>query len=126
MPLIKIWTTLPAHRVPKNFQSKCAELLVQILGKHYETMIVDLKTDQNIFAGSDPDRRMHHAYVEVRCVARVSAEYNRKVVLAMTKWIEEELGVMEKNFRLEFVNVHPDHVAINNKLYTDSGMTFRD
>jgi hypothetical protein len=52
MPFLQIYVTLPATKVPENFQLKTAQILTQVLkNKPMDRIVVQLFTDQKIFAG---------------------------------------------------------------------------
>lgn len=57
MPLLQFYTSLPANKVPENFQFKTAQILSQVLtNKPIQRLVVHLLTDQKIFTGND----LHH------------------------------------------------------------------
>ncbi len=52
MPLLQFYTTLPANKIPKNFDLKTGQLLSQLLlNKSLEKFVIHLFTDQKLFSG---------------------------------------------------------------------------
>jgi hypothetical protein len=53
MPFLQFYTTLPANKIPKDFQFKTGKLLSQLLlNKPLEKIVIHLFTDQKIFCGN--------------------------------------------------------------------------
>ncbi|CAG2167911.1 unnamed protein product [Oppiella nova] len=123
MPFMQFYTTLPAHRVPQDFQRKTVEVLSRVLAnKPLERITVHLLTDQNIYTGSDPDRKVGNAYAVLRSIGCVSADENRRTIDAMARHVHQELGIDQTQFRLFFIDLDPNLAAFNGKIATDHGL----
>ncbi|XP_054167663.1 macrophage migration inhibitory factor homolog [Oppia nitens] len=120
MPWLEFYTTLPASKIPIDFQPKLAKVLYQVLpNKQLQRICVHLVTDQNIYTGTDPDNNQPKAYGVLRTIGGVTLEDNRRTMPVLADHVQQELGISPQEFRMFFTDLPKDMYGVNGKIFHD-------
>ncbi|CAG2110875.1 unnamed protein product [Medioppia subpectinata] len=120
MPILQLYTTLPAHRVPQDFPHKTTVVLSEVIANTPSKMInVHVITDQNFYTGNNPDRSKHSGYAVLYAMATGSPDDNRRIITALYAHVKQELGIDERQFFVCINDVDPNLCGLKGKLLAD-------
>ncbi|CAG2115211.1 unnamed protein product [Medioppia subpectinata] len=120
MPIMQLYITLPARRVPQDFPQKITVVLSQVIANTPpNAMNIHVMTDQNFYTGNDPERTKHSGYAMLYAMATGSPDDNRRIITALYALVKQELGIDQKHFFVLINDVDPNMCGYKGKLLAD-------